>query len=77
MFGLSLSELVLILAIALVVLGPKRIPEVARELGRFVAMLRNTMDEFKRDVALPKIDLQQELRKVVTPMPEKTEPEKK
>ncbi len=33
-FGLGAGELLLILAIALVVLGPKKLPEASRSLGR-------------------------------------------
>ncbi len=33
-FGLGAGELLLILAIALVVLGPKKLPEAGRSLGR-------------------------------------------
>ena len=33
-FGLGAGELLLILAIALVVLGPKKLPDAARSLGR-------------------------------------------
>jgi Sec-independent protein translocase protein TatA len=33
MFGVGFPELVVILAVALIVLGPQRLPEVARMLG--------------------------------------------
>ncbi len=43
-FNLGPGELLLILAIALVVLGPKKLPEVGRSLGR-------GMREFKQSVS--------------------------
>ena len=43
-FNLGPGELLLILAIALVVLGPKKLPEVGRSLGR-------GMREFKESVS--------------------------
>jgi sec-independent protein translocase protein TatB len=41
MFGIGMQELLLILVVALIVLGPKRLPEVAKSLGK-------AMNEFKR-----------------------------
>jgi sec-independent protein translocase protein TatA len=40
MFGIGVSELLVILVVALVVLGPQRLPEVARALGKGLAELR-------------------------------------
>ncbi len=47
MFGIGFSELVLIFVVALLVLGPKRLPEVAKTLGRFYREIRSTVDEVK------------------------------
>lgn len=38
----------LILALALVFLGPEKLPEVARQVGKFVGQIRRTTDELKR-----------------------------
>jgi Tat protein translocase TatB subunit len=40
MFGIGVSELLVILVVALIVLGPQRLPEVARALGKGLAELR-------------------------------------
>jgi len=47
MFGIGFSELILIFIVALLVLGPKRLPEVAKTLGRFYRDIRSTVDEVK------------------------------
>jgi sec-independent protein translocase protein TatB len=49
MFGIGTGELLLILVIALVVLGPERMPRVARDIGRVVGDLRRTSDELREE----------------------------
>ena len=49
MFGVGPEELVLILIIALIVLGPERMPKVARDIGRVVGDLRRTSDEIRQE----------------------------
>lgn len=48
MFGIGFPELVLIAVIALVVIGPKRLPDLARALGRGFAEFRRATDELKQ-----------------------------
>lgn len=50
MFGIGMPELLLILAVALIVLGPKKLPEMARALGRGLAEFRRTTDDVKREI---------------------------
>ena len=50
MFGIGMPEMLLVLAVALIVLGPKRLPEIARALGRGMAELRRTTDELRGEV---------------------------
>jgi Tat protein translocase TatB subunit len=51
MFGIGMPELVVIMVVALVVLGPKRLPDLARTLGKAMAEFRrqttDLMDEFQ------------------------------
>ncbi len=48
MFGIGFPELLLILAIALIVLGPKRLPDLARALGRGFSEFKRATDELKQ-----------------------------
>jgi len=48
-FGIGTTELLVILAIALVVLGPKRLPELARSLGRGMAEFRRASSDMRRE----------------------------
>lgn len=50
MFGIGTSELLVIVAIALIILGPKKLPELARSLGRTLGELRKTTDELKTSI---------------------------
>jgi len=47
MFGIGMPELLLILGLALIVLGPKKLPELARALGKGLAEFRRATDELK------------------------------
>ena len=51
MFGIGMPELLVILVVALVVLGPKRLPEIARSLGRGMAEFRKASNEFTRTLS--------------------------
>ncbi len=47
MFGIGMTELLLIGALALMVLGPKKLPELARALGKGFSEFKRATDEFK------------------------------
>ena len=49
MFGIGMTELLVILAIALIVIGPKKLPELARSLGKGLAEFRRALTEMRRE----------------------------
>ncbi len=49
MFGIGTGELLLLLLVALVVLGPERMPRLARDVGRALAEFRKTSDELREE----------------------------
>jgi Tat protein translocase TatB subunit len=67
MFGIGMSELLVILAVALIVFGPTRLPELARSLGK-------AMNEFRRASSDLRETFQQAVEEQPKPEPPKPSP---
>jgi sec-independent protein translocase protein TatB len=50
MFGIGPQELIIIGLLFLVIFGPKKLPGMAKDIGRFVNEARNHIDEFKSEL---------------------------
>ena len=59
MFGLGFSELLLIFVIALVVFGPKKLPEIGRSIGRALAEFKRASEEFQESMKAEMKDVEQ------------------
>ncbi len=52
MFGIGVPEMILILAIALIVIGPKKLPDLAKSMGRSIREFKKATTEFKESVGV-------------------------
>lgn len=50
MFGIGGQELILILLVALIVLGPKKLPEMAKTIGKALGEFQRATDDFKKEI---------------------------
>lgn len=51
MFGIGLTEILVVLAVALIVIGPERLPELASKLGAMLGDIKRAAGELKHAVS--------------------------
>jgi Tat protein translocase TatB subunit len=56
MFGIGLPELLLILALALIVLGPDKLPQLARQIARYIGELKRASEELKSQLNIESLE---------------------
>ena len=49
-FGVGLPEIAVIAGLALVIFGPKRLPELGRTIGKTLKGLQSASNEFEREI---------------------------
>ena len=59
---MSVPDLIFISALALVIVGPKKLPEVARQVGKFMAEFKRASNEFKHQLESEMMNIEMEER---------------
>jgi sec-independent protein translocase protein TatB len=80
--NLGMPELIFIFLLALVLVGPKKLPELARQLGKYMAEFKRASNEFRRQLEdeMLNIELEERAKKekeaprVLPPEPQPEEP---
>ena len=75
MFGIGMPEMLLILAVALIVIGPKKLPDLAKSLGRAMGEFKKATSEIKESIGVDAdfkevkesfTDIQKDIKETVT-----------
>ncbi len=60
--NLGMPEMIFIFLLALVVVGPKKLPELGRQLGKFLAEFKRASNEFKNQLETEMLNIELEER---------------
>jgi Tat protein translocase TatB subunit len=76
MFGIGMPEFLVILVVALIVLGPKRLPDVARLLGRGLAEFRRATEDLTGELRDAQAAIEEEARQAQRAVTRKSAPQR-
>ena len=74
MFGLGFVEIILIAVLALIFIGPKQLPEVAKVIARLLNEWRRATRDFTASLTETQSDLRRQIEAPPTPPPAATPP---
>jgi sec-independent protein translocase protein TatB len=64
---MSLSETIFLFFLALIIFGPKKLPEIARQVGKYMNEFRRASNEFKAQIEQEISNLEVEQRQTILP----------
>jgi TatA/E family protein of Tat protein translocase len=67
--GLSMTELIIILGLALLLLGPDQLPHIAKSLGKGLRELRKATDDIKSQFEQEMVNVEEPPRRMLAPVP--------
>jgi len=67
-FGFS-GEIIFIMLLALILFGPRRLPEIARQMGKFMAEFRKASNTFQSQIQdeISKLEIEADVKKHLEP----------
>jgi len=69
---MSFSETIFLFLLALIIFGPKKLPEIARQAGKWMNEFRRASNEFKAQIEqeISNLDIEDRRRKILPPSPQ-------
>ena len=63
--NLGMSEMIFIFLLALLIFGPRKLPEIAREVGKFMAEFKRAGNEFRSQIEteIQNLELEEQIKK--------------
>jgi len=70
--NLGLPEMIFLFVIALIIFGPKKMPEIGRQIGKALAEFKRASNDFKSQIEseINQIDLEEQKRQIMAPVTE-------